>query len=239
MKTEMLTALTSLARQRQAELDSGIVSWREETGDGVRLWCGPGCGNCCTLTVNCTLAEALAIRSSLDDRLREQLAATVEKIISHARQCSDARSFFAGYRRAVGPCPFLDDNANCSIYAERPLACRALLSTRPADWCGVNLAELTEFERDAFLASLDRKLVAFPTHYAAAPQELAANLERGLLLAMIRTVGFGVTGNLPVLVWLTGQTGFDTLVDGSPASFLKLVAEQHVDHPFLVQVDVP
>jgi hypothetical protein len=239
MKTEMIAALTSLARQRQAELDSGIVSWREEAGAGVRLWCGPRCGNCCTLTVNCTLAEAPAIRSVLDDRLRERLAATVEKIISHARLCRDARTFFSGYRRAVGPCPYLDDSANCSIYAERPLACRALLSTRPTDWCGVNLAELPEFERDAFLASLDRNMVAFPTHYAAAPQELAANLERGLMLAMIRTFGFSVTGNLPVLVWLTGQKGFDALMDGSPATFLKFVVEHRIDYPYLMQVDVP
>lgn len=239
LKTKMSATLTSLARQRQAELDSGIVSWREEVGAGVRLWCGTGCGNCCTLTVNCTLAEALAVRAVLDDRLRERLAATVEKIICHARQCSDARTFFSGYRRAVGSCPFLDDSANCSIYAVRPLACRALLSTRPADWCGVNLAELPELERDAFLASLDRKVVAFPTHYAATPQELAANLERELTLTMIRTFGFGITGNLPVLVWLTGQKGFDTLMDGNPSTFLKLVAEQHVDHPFLMQIDVP
>jgi len=54
----------------------------------------------------------------------------------------------------------------------------------------VNLAGLPKIERDAFLASLDRTVVAYPTHYAAAPQELAAAFERGLLFAILRSTGF-------------------------------------------------
>jgi len=239
MSRRAFDALAELARERQAELDTAIAAWRQETGAGVRLWCGPGCGNCCILTVNCTLPEALDIRSILAAPLRKRLAATAEKIIAHARQCSDARTFLSGYRHAVGPCPFLDDGANCVIYEHRPLACRALLSTRPPDWCGVNLAELPGYERDGFLASLDRAVVAWPTHYAAAPQELAADFERGLVFAMIRVAGFGVTGNLPLLVWLTGQDGIEEALTGGRAQLLQFLARHHADHPFLVQIDSP
>jgi Fe-S-cluster containining protein len=32
------------------------------------------------------------------------------------------------------PCPFLEDEV-CSIYEDRPAACRELLVTSPAEWC--------------------------------------------------------------------------------------------------------
>ena len=239
MITGMIPALADLVRQRQAELDKQIGAWRQGAGAGVRLWCGPGCGNCCTLAVNATLAEALAIAGRLDAGQRQQLTATTARIVAHARSCADAREFLAGYRQAVGPCPFLDTQANCSIYKHRPLACRALLATRPADWCGVNLAALPAFERDAFLASLDRKVVAFPTHYAAAPQDLAADFERGLIIAMLRFTGFGAAGNLPLLAWLCGQAGFDEALAGGVDTFQALLVSHQIDRSFLVQIDTP
>lgn len=239
MTTEMSNALAELARPRQTELDERISAWRQGPGGSVRLWCGAGCGNCCTLAVNATLAEALAIASLLDDVQRGRIAATADKILVHASLSADPRAFLSGYRQAVGPCPFIDRQSNCTIHAHRPLACRALLATRPADWCGLNLAELPEMERDSFLASLDQKVVAWPTHYAAAPQELAAHFERDLIFAMIRFTGFGVTGNLPLLVWLSGQEGFDEALTDGIDTFLALLASHQINQPFLVQVDVP
>jgi Fe-S-cluster containining protein len=239
MAETMSAALLTMARQRQAELDEAIAAWRLGPGSGVHLWCKPGCGNCCSLTVNTTYPEALAIADTLAEANRQQLVDTAERMIAHARQSDDARSFLRGYRRAVGSCPFLDETDNCSIYPDRPLACRALLATRPADWCGVNLAELAEIERDSFLASLDREVVAWPTHYAAAPQELAAELERGLIFTMLRTHGFGVTGNLPLLVHLAGQPGCSAALLGGAPLFREFLAEHHCTHPFLVQIHEP
>lgn len=236
----MIEQLTDLARQRQSELDSGIAHWRQSPQvNPVRLWCGARCGNCCTLAVNATLPEALAIAAGLDAPVQQRLADAADRIIAHAQRSRDTRGFLAGYRTAVGPCPFLDANANCAIYARRPLACRALLSTRPADWCGINLAELPEYERDPFLASLDRKVVAFPTHYAAAPQELAAAIERGLIFAMFRFAGFGLTGNLPLLVDLARQAECGKALAGGPAAFRRYLSDRRVDHPFLVQFHEP
>jgi hypothetical protein len=235
----MNTPLEDLARQRQAELDERIAHWRQGPGAGVRLWCGPGCGNCCALAVNATYPEALAIAATLAHHQQEHVAATAARIIAHARQSREARNFLAGYRQAVGPCPFLDDTGNCTIYSARPLACRALLATRPPDWCGVNLAGLPAFERDPFLASLDRSVVSYPTHYAAVPQELAAAFERGLLCAMLRSHGFALSGILPLLVWLSIEPGFATaLADGSVA-LCSYLAARHLDRPFLVQLEAP
>ena len=205
----------------------------------MRLWCGPGCGNCCTLAVNTTYPEALALAATLTTQQQERVATSAASIIAHARQSPDARSFLAGYRQAVGPCRFLDDSGNCSIYPARPLACRALLATRPPGWCGVNLGELPAFERDAFLASLDRTVVAYPTHYAAAPQELAAAFERGLLFAMLRSTGFALSGMLPLLVWLSSDPGFATALADGTADLRSYLADRHLDRPFLVQIEAP
>lgn len=239
MKWEGFEPLAELARQRQLELDERIAAWRRGAAIDVRLWCGPGCGNCCSLAVNTTLPEALAIADGLDTGQRTHLAATVERILAHARQSGDTRRFLAGYRQAVGPCPFLDDLGDCTIYPLRPLACRALLATRPSAWCGVNLAELAAIDRTTFLASLDRSVVAFPTHYAAVPQELAADFERGLLFAMLRVTGFCLTGNLPLLVWLSQDPGFAAALSGGVDTLRACLAGHDADRPFLVQIDVP
>jgi len=129
--------------------------------------------------------------------------------------------------------------ADCSIYASRPLACRALLATRPPDWCGVNLAKLPVIERDSFLAGLDHDVVAWPTHYAAAPQALAGEYERGLVFAMIRVYGFGVTGNLPLLVDLASQPDSQTALASGASGFQAFLAEHAGVQPFLVQIHEP
>jgi len=236
---EMNAALLALTRQRQAELDEGITAWRQQTGAKVRLWCGPGCGNCCSLTVNTTFPEAMVLASVLNGTQQRRLNETVMKLLEHARQAADARAFLAGYSVAVGPCPFLDASANCAVYPARPLSCRALLATRPPDWCGVNLGRLEAFERDAFLASLDRDVVAWPTHYAAAPQELAAEVERGLVFAMFRTHGFGITGNLPLLVHLAVDTAAMAAIDSGVAVLRAYLTDHGFAHPFLVQIHEP
>jgi len=239
MNRASLADLAELARQRRSALDEEIAAWRRGPGAGVRLWCGPGCGNCCTLAVNATLPEALVIAGRLDGPQRLLLSATVARLIDHAGQCRDPRTFLAGYRQAVGPCPFLDELANCIIYPERPLACRALLATRPPDWCGVNLAELDEFDRTSFLAGLDRSVVAFPTHYAAAPQQLAADYERGLLFAMLRLAGYALSGNLALLTWLCGEPGFTAALLAGPEDLRCFLSARRADQPFLVQIEAP
>jgi hypothetical protein len=239
MNAQTIATLADLARQRLTQLDVQIAAWRAGAGGGVHLWCRPGCGNCCSLAVNATFPEALVIDAALTSDQRTTLGTIAGKILGHARQGGDARSFLTGYRRAVGPCPFLDDTGNCSIYPVRPLACRALLATRPPDWCGVNLAELARCERDAFLASLDRRMVAFPTHYAAAPQELATAGERDLLGAMLGSTGVALSGTLPLLVWLCGNAELAPALATGPDALRTFLAARDADWPFLVQIEVP
>ncbi len=70
--------------------------------------CGEGCSACCHMNVSITSAEAERIGLAIGRR-----PAAVRGSAEHAIDK------FAGK-----PCPFLDGVDACSIYADRPLACR-------------------------------------------------------------------------------------------------------------------
>lgn len=70
--------------------------------------CGKGCASCCHMNVTITKVEA------------ERLAkAAGRKAASLGRTIHHPQKKFAGL-----PCPFLDAQGVCSVYADRPLSCR-------------------------------------------------------------------------------------------------------------------
>jgi len=140
-------------------------------------------------------------------------------------------------RRELGECPFLDAEGACVVYAARPFACRALFSTRPADWCGVDFGELPAIEKQLFMAGLDRALVDFPTHYLAEPRELARELEGAGLLAMERVFGFSLAGNLPYLVWLERHYGLSQRCAEGYATVTALLEAEGLNLPFVLRLD--
>ncbi|XXY50167.1 YkgJ family cysteine cluster protein [Sorangium sp. So ce269] len=148
--------------------------------------CSAGCSYCCHVNVDVTVPELLAIvahvdrawtpeaRGSLLDRLAER-AGRVVLLRDDERW------------EAKIPCALLDSGGRCSIYAARPLRCRALHASS-VDPC-----------RDAFrgcgsagpatIPSLDRALDAAEEGYDQALREagLAADvyrMELGLLIAL-------------------------------------------------------
>jgi len=191
-----------------AELDRRISTWlHDHRLRGGHIHCRRGCGGCCNLVVNATLPEAAFIAAALDQPRRDRLAVYITRLKQHLPAAADLKSFLKIHRQLIGFCPFLDAEENCGIYPFRPLSCRALLSTRPAAWCTVDFSTLHELERAAFIASLDREVVAFPSHYVAATQQAARNLENDLLSGMAARCGFSLGGHLPTLVWLELEAG--------------------------------
>ena len=91
--------------------------------------CHVGCSWCCRgLEVEVRLAEAarLAYRARRDPRLEVRVRETAKRV---------ARLDAAGRLKAGVPCAFLDEASGaCSVYEDRPLACRAYRS-RDAGWC--------------------------------------------------------------------------------------------------------
>jgi len=70
--------------------------------------CKKSCSSCCHMNVSLTKAEA--------ERLAKAVGRKMAPIADFSRHAPDK---FAGM-----PCPFLDTQGACSIYADRPLSCR-------------------------------------------------------------------------------------------------------------------
>jgi Fe-S-cluster containining protein len=169
---------------------------------GKQICCRDNCSGCCHLAVHATFPEAVAVASELSTQQAADLAAYVERIKKAHKDWSNLKNYLKVHRRELGPCPFLNQQDSCSIYSLRPLACRALLSTRPAAWCTVDFSELDSWDKQAYESSLDRQVVAWPTHYVAETQDFGQKLEKTLLESMHREKGWALSGNFAIMVWL-------------------------------------
>lgn len=219
------------------QLDDAIAElWQSCRDQGRDLYCRPGCGDCCTLAVNCSYPEAMLLASGLSAEQRSRIIERLPLLAQLSATASHLKEFLQSYRHKGGGCPLLDAQQNCSCYSERPLSCRALLSTRPAAWCGVDFATLHPLEKQAFLSSLDADLVAFPSHYLARPLEQAATLEQSLDNEFAQEYGVKISGNL---IWLLGlelnsQVG-ERLARKEEGMIDWLLAQQE-QYPYLLQV---
>jgi Fe-S-cluster containining protein len=148
-----VTAIVPLMR-RLGE-DAQALETARANEQGKTPSCRKGCAACCRMLVPLSPPEAFAlsdyIRSLPDERRRriaERLAQAKSRLLSHGLwqrlielgETADPPDDEAlepinrAYYALRMPCPFLEDEV-CSLYEERPAACRELLVTSPADWC--------------------------------------------------------------------------------------------------------
>ena len=115
------------------------------------ITCRFGCTACCYQLVPVTDMEARFLNKTVDslpvdqsDAVRANATAVVrdleaEGLLSEMGRFdqlsrSDLESLTLRYFRMHAPCPFLDGET-CSIYEQRPLACREYLVTSPSECC--------------------------------------------------------------------------------------------------------
>lgn len=209
------------------------------TAGGGRIRCGRGCRNCCTLAVQCTFTEALLVAEVLSEEGAAALREYVFRLRRHLDAAGDLKSYLRLHRQAIGGCPFLAADGACGVYPARPFACRSLLSTRPADWCAVDFAELHPLEKQAYLSSLDPAVVAWPTHYLAASRDLAREMEGASARRLRDTLGFTLSGNLPFLVWLEQEYRLSAAAAAGRTATLALLEKEGLHLPFLLSLDPP
>lgn len=208
-----------------------LASYR---ASGRTIYCREGCAGCCHMAVHATWPEAVALADRLSARQTADLVGYIERLQAALPGLPDLKSYLKGHRQALGPCPFLDSQGACSVYAARPLACRALLSTRPAAWCTVDFACLSQWDRQAYESSLDRQVVAWPTHYVAATQDFGRELERVLLDSMRQAVGWSLSGNFAVMVWLQRKRRLDGEAISKWSQCREILAASNLDHSLLL-----
>jgi len=148
-----ITAIVPLVRRLGEEAQA--LEQARVIGSGKTLSCRKGCAACCRMMVPLSAPEAFALKTYIrslpverQQHIAQRLANTKSILLAHglwhrllemgetAEPPDDAalepinRDYYA-LRLA---CPFLEDEL-CSIYEERPAACRELLVTSPAEWC--------------------------------------------------------------------------------------------------------
>ncbi len=231
----MWQAIKDQVRGRYASFEHEIQKWRDGyTTSGGRIYCGKGCHNCCSLAVTSTFAEALLVAGALEERHARPLQAYVARLRENLGEVSDLKSYLRMHRKKLGFCPFLDADGSCGVYAVRPFSCRSLLSTRPSGWCGADFGELHPLEKEAFLSSLDRSVVAFPAHYVAATRDLGQELESQIAWSMTDRFGCSLSGNLPFLVALEREYRLSELICRGAEEIRHLLDREGLNSPFLI-----
>lgn len=131
-----------------AVVDSAV---EKNAAQGRPISCCEGCGACCRQLVPIAPAEAHRLCQVIDampeprrnevlnrfEGAHAKLAATgmLDRLRAPARMDeASRRQLGIDYFRHGVACPFLEQES-CSIYAERPLACREYLVTSPAAHC--------------------------------------------------------------------------------------------------------
>jgi Fe-S-cluster containining protein len=148
-----MTAIVPLTRRLAEEATAMEEAQARETGRQVS--CRKGCAACCRMLVPVSAPEAFALKSVIDSLPEERRKTLLDKLgaararleetglLARLTALADARESFSDeemeplnrdYYALRMPCPFLE-NEMCSIYEDRPGACRELLVTTPADLC--------------------------------------------------------------------------------------------------------
>lgn len=132
--------------------------------------CVRGCSICCTRNVTLTSLEAAYLLSNLEDDEKEAVTGRIREqsdrkrliplvtVNAMARRCMNGEDLpEEACDPAWTPCPLLDSDGSCSVYAFRPFACRAMVSRRT---CGVS----GEADMDDYLFTLNNVFMQIIEH---------------------------------------------------------------------------
>lgn len=148
-----VTSIVPLMRRLGEEAQALEVARSVEVGKTPS--CSKGCAACCRMLVPLSSPEALALGqwvrslpSEQQARISKRFAEAKAQLLSHGlwKKLSElgdtstppnddeVEEVNRRYYALRMPCPFLEDES-CTIYDERPVACRELLVTSPAERC--------------------------------------------------------------------------------------------------------
>lgn len=230
-------ALLAGAREQQQSMEHYCsLAIDDCISGGGCIHCVPGCSSCCTLAVNCTGPEALAIGKMLNEQQLHALDEYIYRFRHGIESVVDFKSYLSLHRSGLGNCPFLAEGL-CSIYSVRPVSCRSLLSTRESFWCGADFSLLDRETKDLFIQSLDRSRVAFPMHYLAATQQAGQFCEDQISIQMMHTFHLSLSGSMPALVYLFARCRLLEAVDEGVDAVMAVVRGSGLENPLILQIE--
>ena len=221
--------------QQQTFMEMFTAAWCSDyRGAGGIIHCGRGCSGCCSLAVSCTLTEATVIAECLNGAQAAAVTAHALRLRDLTAGIDSLKEYLRMHRREMGGCPLLEADGACGVYPVRPLSCRALISTKESRWCTVDFSELSSEEKQVYIESLDRSVVAFPLHYVASTRETGQELEARGLSLMQKAFGFSLYGSLPVLLHLVREHGLGSAASGAEAA--AILQSSGFGHPLLTDL---
>jgi Fe-S-cluster containining protein len=146
------------------------ASIRRSAAQGKPISCRAGCGACCRQPVPIARTEAFALREVVEhmpeprrSEIRARFAEAKRRLVeaglyAKLRDLSwaapdDVEPLALTYLQLGIPCPFLEtdgkpptrpEDGGCSIYEDRPIACREYLVTSPAERCAAPTRDTIE-----------------------------------------------------------------------------------------------
>ncbi len=153
-RARLLQILPVLQTVAEAVVKAGIED-AEQAGEKVS--CDKGCGACCRQLVPISTTEAHRLREVVEAMPPARRAEIVGRFAEAGRRLDEAdlisalgrirelspeerQSLGLGYFELRVACPFLEEES-CSIYLDRPIACREYLVTSPPTNCAKPSAE--------------------------------------------------------------------------------------------------
>ena len=183
-----LTKLYSLA--------FGSLAKSDRSGPKDLIQCSKGCSHCCHMWVSVSAPEALILAGRLKSAGRDTAPLLAKAELTRGMD-------FEGRGHFVAPCPLLGEDAACSVYDARPIACRTATST-DADLC-----------RRAYLA-LSEEDIPTPMFYLMERAAYAIALKGAFKRAGLPTAAYELNSAITVALqtpnaerrWLSGEDIF-------------------------------
>lgn len=120
--------------------------------------CSAGCSHCCKVAVDVQAHEVLLAADYIQTHFNpEQLAGVIERTAAHRQRLAGLTS--EARVRLIQPCALLDSVGRCTIYEDRPEACR-VHHTSDADVCAAHLADPSVDLESVFIPALRARLFA-------------------------------------------------------------------------------
>lgn len=114
-----------------------LIDSAMEAARSLTVSCRKGCSGCCYFAVEITSDETELLRGLIDAGIKIDLG----KLARQSRLELDSAAWRIPWSNE-SRCVFLGSDAECRIYDHRPVACRKLLVTSPAELCASSSSKI-------------------------------------------------------------------------------------------------
>lgn len=220
-----MQALRRAVQKAHQDLDRRTQAYLEQRQLG--LSCRRGCFSCCFALVMLGLAEAEYLREHLPPQRLAQAEQTGRERLEQIVRARHQPDFATRYFLEANACPLLTPDGACSIHAQRPLACRGVLTDLEAKYCAPGAVLNLKGQAKA---QYRRQLKPYhgPEHYLSVPWLASERTAQKLWQTEQELRGFTVIGELASMLYLLGLPEFEVALAGGQDAVRRYLKRRRV-----------